>query len=131
MKPNYKLGNMILKWDESWEEWHGIDLDGEVHCFRSLRAIKDAGGVAIENESECECKPNSTDKCDTCVMGMGWEDEKPEREEPQTTRNCGVKMPRIIEWPFSAYGDGKRFRDWMQQVTDMLNRHEQVLREVK
>jgi hypothetical protein len=94
MKPNYKLGNMTLKWDESWEEWHGIDLDGEVHCFRSLRAIKDVGGVAIETEN----KPESEEI--GCVYGM---------------------IGAVVDDDGRVNANDK-MRDWMEEVTNTLNR---------
>jgi hypothetical protein len=76
----YKLGKAVFK-RNSHEMfiWHNREwVDSEVCCNEAeLIAM---GATPIETESECKCKTCSTDKCDTCVMGMGWEDENTKEE---------------------------------------------------
>jgi hypothetical protein len=116
----YKLGNLTLKWNGvSWCVCSDSDI---AVAFYSEQALLDAGATPIETESECECACHWT-KGDKPFHRYGQcKCEKPESEEIEMPEYLGNVLGRQVEAT-------NAMEKWMQQATDMLNRHEQLLRE--
>jgi hypothetical protein len=148
MVNRYKMGNLTLKCRlEDRERWEDENLNV---FFYSEQALIDAGGVAVEELINYMCEKNKHDQCRWCECDChktkpypSWEDLKLEAKvakkmikaiekelEPQPDECQQTTQNRVdkIKLP-SATIKSSAVRGWMKAVTNMLNRHEQLLRE--
>jgi hypothetical protein len=133
----YKLGK--VKWVPAGEPgWFFPDDDevviemvaGQWVNRLTEEALIACGATPIETESECECEcACHWTKGDKPFHRYGQcKCEKPEREEIEMPEQVVVHAAHPHNG-FDDYTITHGMRDWMKQTTDMLNRHEQLLRE--
>jgi hypothetical protein len=111
---DYTLGKLRLIWQPGYERWQDYKTDT---IFYSEQAIKDAGGVAVEEDEEMRCSPD--------WKGMHFSDcscHKPQPEEcPLTTPNS----LQVEDEEEEIYHDGHMFRmnennKWQCEGCNML-----------
>jgi hypothetical protein len=146
----YKLGKGKFEWYEEYKVYvlSSSELQGDITLTEE--DLLYLGATPLETESECECACHWT-KGDKPFHRYGkCKCEKPEREDENTKEEhekikgyvlskavreaeCEeIKMPEYLGNVLGRQVEATNaMNDWMQSVTDMLNRHEQLLREGK
>jgi hypothetical protein len=142
----YNLNGRVFEWNEKYKVYACSHPRLDVEMSLHEGDLIFLGATPIENESECECACHWT-KGDKPFHRYGQcKCEKPEREDENTKEEHEkikgyvlskavreaereeIDPPEQVTYARDTeiYPD---FERWYRQVTNMLNRHEQLLRE--